>query len=190
MPLHRDDILDSAVEVLKEYGLGDLSMRRLARQLGVQPGALYWHFPDKQALLTAIAQVVIDSTDESMPDGRWDAQLAELARRLRRALLAYRDGAELIASVSAMRRLSRPREQFIGVLVSAGMATPDANDGADALLHYVIGHTLDEQSHAQLSDYGVVKTVDDDPERRFEFGLRAMIDGLATRTTPRRDDNP
>lgn len=178
MPLRRHDVLDSAVELLKEYGLGDLSMRRLARQLGVQPGALYWHFPDKQALLAAIAEVVIDATGGSLPDGAWDTQLADIARRLRGALLAYRDGAELVASVTAMRRLSRPREQFIGVLASAGMEPADAADAADALLHYVIGHTLDEQSHAQLADYGVVESADDDPVRRFEFGLRAILVGV------------
>lgn len=189
MALRRDDVLDAAVELLKEYGLGDLSMRRLARELGVQPGALYWHFPDKQALLTAIAQVVIDAADESVPAGPWQAHLAELARRLRRALLAYRDGAELIASVSAMRRLSRPRAQFVAVLASSGASTPDAYDGADALLHYVIGHTLDEQAHAQLSDYGVVEPADDAPERRFEFGLRALLDGLANRAAQTRDDD-
>ena len=33
------------------YGIADLTMRRLARELDVTPGALYWHFANKQQLL-------------------------------------------------------------------------------------------------------------------------------------------
>ena len=182
MPLSRDDILDAAVEVLQEYGLGDLSMRRLARQLGVQPGALYWHFPDKQALLTAIAQIVIHANDDVPYNGVWDDGVRVLARRLRTSLLAYRDGAELIASVAAMRRLTRPREQLVALLDGAGLTQDDASDAADAVLHYVIGHTLDEQSHAQLAGYGVVEARADDPVRRFELGLSLLVDGLCARS--------
>jgi AcrR family transcriptional regulator len=43
MSLTRRQIVDAAMDILRNYGLGDLSMRRLARDLGVQPGALYWH---------------------------------------------------------------------------------------------------------------------------------------------------
>ena len=39
--LSRDKILHTAYEVLATYGLADLSMRRLASELQVAPGALY-----------------------------------------------------------------------------------------------------------------------------------------------------
>ncbi|MDQ6741232.1 MAG: TetR family transcriptional regulator, partial [Actinomycetota bacterium] len=42
MSLSRQQIIDTALKILRDYGLADLSMRRLARDLGVQPGALYW----------------------------------------------------------------------------------------------------------------------------------------------------
>ena len=51
--LRRGDVLDGAMAILDEYGLADLTMRRLATSLGVQPGALYWHFPTKEDLLLA-----------------------------------------------------------------------------------------------------------------------------------------
>lgn len=51
MQLRRGDVLDGAMAILDEFGLADLTMRRLATSLGVQPGALYWHFPNKQTLL-------------------------------------------------------------------------------------------------------------------------------------------
>ncbi|RAE29375.1 TetR family transcriptional regulator, partial [Burkholderia multivorans] len=42
MPLSAESITTTALDVLSRYGLGDLSMRRLARELDVQPSARYW----------------------------------------------------------------------------------------------------------------------------------------------------
>ena len=53
-------MLTQAVATLDRYGFADLSMRRLAASLGVQPGALYWHFANKQTLLLAVAEVILD----------------------------------------------------------------------------------------------------------------------------------
>ena len=56
---HRGDVVERALHVLDRYGLADLTMRRLATELGVQPSALYHHFPNKQALLAAVADEVL-----------------------------------------------------------------------------------------------------------------------------------
>lgn len=40
---------------LKTTAVADLSLRQLARDVGVSATAVYRHFPDKQALLTALA---------------------------------------------------------------------------------------------------------------------------------------
>ncbi|MBD4209720.1 TetR family transcriptional regulator, partial [Xanthomonas citri pv. citri] len=49
--LTAQDVVDAAVGILQDFGMGDLSMRRVAAVLGVQASALYWHVPDKQSLL-------------------------------------------------------------------------------------------------------------------------------------------
>src|SRR3954469_7069845 len=70
--LTRQKIEDAAMEILRSYGLADLSMRRLARDLGVQPGALYWHVKNKQELLGVRAGQFLAAVPE--PDaGRPDA---------------------------------------------------------------------------------------------------------------------
>ena len=48
-----------ALQLLDEYGLPDLTMRNLATALGIQPSALYWHFPNKQALLAAVSAKIL-----------------------------------------------------------------------------------------------------------------------------------
>ena len=56
MRYRRGDIVERAVLVLDQFGLADLSMRRLAAELGLQPSALYHHVASKQELLAAALQ--------------------------------------------------------------------------------------------------------------------------------------
>ena len=95
MPLSRDEVLEGALALLDEVGLDALTMRRLAESLGVQAGAIYWHFTDKQALLDAMIDAMLAGLLEPPLTGAWDAQLAELSRRLAAAMLRRRDGARL-----------------------------------------------------------------------------------------------
>jgi AcrR family transcriptional regulator len=51
----RDELLQRAEQTLRESGAEQLSLRRLARDAGVSHSAPSRHFPDKQALLDALA---------------------------------------------------------------------------------------------------------------------------------------
>lgn len=51
----RAELLDTAVEQLRESGTDDLSLRALARAIGVSQTAPYRHFSDKSELLAAMA---------------------------------------------------------------------------------------------------------------------------------------
>ncbi|WP_068163165.1 TetR/AcrR family transcriptional regulator C-terminal domain-containing protein [Rhodococcus phenolicus] len=201
MQLRRGDVLDGAMAVLDEYGLGDLTMRKLAGSLGVQPGALYWHFPNKQTLLGAMADRILDGVDAPPTTGAWDEALAELAHRFRAALLAHRDGAELVASSYASRlTTSRARDGFVATAQHAGLSRAHAELAGFALLHYVLGHTVDEQSRLQLAEFGALTRspvspdvttetpgtsdddlLDGDPAVRFDFGLDLFVDGIRRR---------
>lgn len=57
-PLERDEIVTRAQQIVRDEGLDALSMRRLSKDLGVTPTALYYHIPDKPTLLHAIIQRV------------------------------------------------------------------------------------------------------------------------------------
>jgi AcrR family transcriptional regulator len=52
----RSALLDAAERTVRERGVGELSLRELARDVGVSHGAPRRHFPDRQALLDALAQ--------------------------------------------------------------------------------------------------------------------------------------
>ncbi|MFI8565022.1 TetR/AcrR family transcriptional regulator C-terminal domain-containing protein [Rhodococcus sp. NPDC078407] len=185
MQLHRQDVLDGAVAILDEYGLADLTMRRLATSLHVQPGALYWHFPNKQTLLGAIADHLLATADAPPTDAPWDEQIEQIAHRLRDALLSRRDGAELVAATYASRLTTNHiRERIAAVCIRAGLARRDAELTADTLLYYVLGQTVDEQARIQMDSAGALTPEaspiydSPDPTSRFDFGLRLFLDGV------------
>jgi AcrR family transcriptional regulator len=64
----RATLLDAAERSLRRYGADQLSLRELAREAGVSHAAPRRHFPDRQALLDALAEAGF---------ARLDAQLRE-----------------------------------------------------------------------------------------------------------------
>nr|WP_296773282.1 TetR/AcrR family transcriptional regulator C-terminal domain-containing protein [Rhodococcus sp. (in: high G+C Gram-positive bacteria)] len=188
MQLRRADVLEGAISILDEYGLADLTMRRLATSLHVQPGALYWHFKDKQTLLGAVADTVLRDIDSPPQALDWHEQIDELAHRLRNALLSHRDAAELIASTYASRLVTnRIRERVAAVCIRAGLSRAEAELSADTLLYYILGRTVDEQARLQMDSAGALTDEasplfeQPDPTSRFDFGLELFVDGIRQR---------
>lgn len=50
----RGDLLDEVLEAVSRLGLGGLSLRPLAREVGVSPRTLLYHFDSREGLLDAI----------------------------------------------------------------------------------------------------------------------------------------
>jgi AcrR family transcriptional regulator len=51
----REELITACLALIESEGIGAVSLRRVARQAGVSPGAPYHHFADRAALLNAIA---------------------------------------------------------------------------------------------------------------------------------------
>lgn len=62
----RAGLLDSAADYVIEHGLADLSLRPMARELGVTPTTLVHHFGNKDQLLEAIIQRVRERILEAL----------------------------------------------------------------------------------------------------------------------------
>lgn len=56
----RTALIDAGLSALETTALEDLSLRQLAREVGVSATAVYRHFPDKQALLRALAETGLE----------------------------------------------------------------------------------------------------------------------------------
>lgn len=191
MRYHRDDIVRRAVRVLDDYGLASLTMRRLGSELGLQPSAIYHHFPNKQTLLAAVADEILARGQRTRTNDAWDARLVEACHELRDAMLAYRDGADLVATIYAFGLgAQRPAREFEDILGTAGFPEPLIGVGARTLLHFVFGHTFEEQAALQAESAGAIPSTDDPstaPHRTtdFDLGLTLVLNGItATRDQP------
>jgi AcrR family transcriptional regulator len=80
----RERIVDRAVELFNERGTEAVGMRELARELGLSPGNLTYHFPRKEDLLIAIAARLSAANSADLGDPDEVASLGELFARYRR----------------------------------------------------------------------------------------------------------
>lgn len=150
MALDKGQILRAAMAVLDEQGLDGLTMRRLGARLGVQAPTLYWHFRDKAALVNELADVLIaDEVADLVPpsdDESWQEWLAAVGERMRRAMLAHRDGARLISSAHLSQGMADVEELAMRSLVERGVTLFEARLTVLAVLMFTIGFVLEEQS--------------------------------------------
>ncbi|GAA3582824.1 TetR/AcrR family transcriptional regulator C-terminal domain-containing protein [Klugiella xanthotipulae] len=178
-----EDVVKTAIGILDEYGLPDLSMRRLATALGVQPSALYWHFESKQALLAAMATEIV-ARGHRRPlggDAAWDVATLAAANELRDSLLAYRDGAELVATAYAFGLGGHEaRERLAAAIAGGGFDPVFSVAAAAAILHFVFGYVSSEQQHMQASSLGAAGLAAASPGS-FDIGLSLIVDGIRQR---------
>lgn len=191
------DVVDTALDLLDRAGLPSLSMRRIAQELGLQPSALYWHFADKQSLLAALSRRILLPAAEASPghDGprdeagppssiRWEDAVRTAATHLRDALVAHRDGAELVSSSLALGLVELPlADSLHAPLGDAGASARTVAVVAQTLGHFVIGHTFHEQQRVTAREVGIesAPAVDDEgaPGDSFAAGVDLLVAGTA-----------
>ena len=186
----RDDVVVAALRILDEYGLPDLTMRRLGATLDVQPSALYWHFANKQTLLASLADRIVERAKPVHPtDDDWKVATRSEAYALRDALLAFRDGAEVVSSTLALGLgAGLPLNLLSNSLERGGFDHRTSEIAAAALLHFILGHVSHEQQRIQADSLGVVAEAvstnsphcDVTPQglEAFEFGITLLLTGL------------
>ncbi len=59
-------VAEGALALADSEGLGGVTIRRLAKELGVTPMALYWHFRSKDELLEGVAARIFEEIDLSV----------------------------------------------------------------------------------------------------------------------------
>jgi AcrR family transcriptional regulator len=150
LTLDRQRIVAEAVALLDAEGLDGVTTRKLAARLGVQSPTLYWHLPNKAALVTAIAEAILDQQFGDMsppePDERWQDWLIGLAERLRRALLAHPDGARIISASQLSLKMAAISELAMSTLVSRGIPLRQARVIVLTVERFTVGHVLEEQA--------------------------------------------
>ena len=178
----RTDVLRAARDILREHSLADLSMRRLATELGVRPNALYWHFPNKQTLLAALADDILGAVTIPATDLAWDERLHLLATGMRAALLEVPDSADVVSSSWASGLSTKAiAADIVAAGHAGGLSLRDAEAVSVAICQLVIGLTIEEQTRAQMERLGVIEPSGRDFTGEFVDGLTIILDGARTR---------
>ena len=79
----REQVVDAAIRIADAEGLGAVTMRRIAGEIGAGAMSLYTYVPDKDRLV----DLMVDRVGGEMPPGAGD--LLDLARAQRRMMLAH-----------------------------------------------------------------------------------------------------
>jgi AcrR family transcriptional regulator len=129
-PLSRERVLAAAIAVADTQGIQALTMRRLASDLDVEAMSLYYHLPDKEALLDGIVDTVIaeinaavDRLDTNGGDKDWRTQLRQRFLAARRVMLRHPWAPGLLGSRRTIPAgVYAYYDGILGTLVGAGFS--------------------------------------------------------------------
>ena len=84
-----EGIVEAALRIADAEGIGGMSMRRVADELGAGAMTLYRYFPGKAELLDVMLDTVYGELPRREVDGDWRAKLDEVARENRELYLRH-----------------------------------------------------------------------------------------------------
>lgn len=160
-------ILQTAIEIFETEGWDGLSMRTLAKRLGLTVSSLYRYYPEKDSLEQAMAEVAarelrILLENLSLPEA---ASVYRTFANSRPALFS------LLFKPNCPRQ-GEPFKELWNIflrVVSTVTETPDDTDAAVAVWSFLHGFAVLEQS-GQFGPSG--------PKEGFERGVAALLKGL------------
>src|SRR5690554_2019170 len=97
MAITKEAIIKASLNILNRDGIGNLSMRTLAKELNIKAASLYWHIKNKQDLYDLIAEHI--NQEIFLPETIDDPKeaLTTLALEFRNILLKNKDAVEIFA---------------------------------------------------------------------------------------------
>jgi AcrR family transcriptional regulator len=204
LPLNRERVLRAAVGLADRGGVESLSMRKLAKDLGVEAMSLYNHIANKEDMLDGMVDIVFGEIDFPVAD--WRAGMRQRAISTREALSRHRWAVGLMESRSNPGPEGlRVRNAVLECLRKAGFSLELTVLAYSAQDSYIYGFALQEKTigfetegsaaaaqrsvqgyEAVLTQYpylaevvaGHVAKVGYDFDEAFVFGLDLILDGL------------
>jgi AcrR family transcriptional regulator len=207
IPLSRDRILRTAVELADEGGIEAATMRRIAEELDVVPMALYRHVANKDELLDGMIDVVVGEVDPPDPSLEWKPAVRARILSARRALLRHPWASRVMESkTSPTPTVLAYMDSMIGMFRDGGFSMDLVHHVMHTMGSRAFGFTqelfndsadVDPAEEAEMwtalagtypSIYELFLTVNHDDESvvgpgcddqfEFEFALDLLLDGI------------
>lgn len=179
--LTRDDVVEAGLRLTRRSGFSDLSMRKLAAELGSPSMNVYYYVRDKGQLLDLVGDAVLGEVALPSSELPWEHRLTLLFERGREVLLRYPGVAQhLLRRVEGLPNEIRLYRAVDEILATGGFDRT-VRDRAQRLLAYLLfGAVTSELATAEAADDPSTLTFVDD-EEVFRFGLGLLLDGLRGR---------
>lgn len=149
-PLTRGRILEAALRIVDEEGLGALSMRRLAAELGVNPMSIYHHLPGKGAVVSGLVGVVFSRMRMPPSEGLpWQGRVRAYAHAYREVVRSHPNlTLQIVSDAAAVSEaVLVGSEPLYEALEQAGLPPAKIVRAADSLVDFVHGFALGEASN-------------------------------------------
>jgi AcrR family transcriptional regulator len=204
--LSRERVLRGAVVVADAGGVGSLTIRSLAQELGVKPMSVYHYVANKDEILDGIVDIVFGEIELPVIGGDWRTEMRRRASSAREALRRHPWAIGLLESrTNPGPATLRHHDTVLGALRAAGFSVETTAHAYALIDSYVYGFALQEASlpfdgpdsaadlagpameHFSTGEYPHLVAMSAefflrpgyDFGNEFEFGLDVILDGLA-----------
>ena len=207
VPLSRDRVLAGAITVADAGGIGALTIRTLAQELGVKPMSVYHYVANKDEIIDGIVDLVYAEIDLPVPGGDWRTEMRRRANSARRVLANHPWATPLLQSrlnpgpgdAATPQRLHRhpagggllggtdrprlrPDRQLRLRVRPVGERAAHPRPGQRRRHRRVDdGQFFDAEAYPALLEFTMehIMRPDYDFGEEFEYGLDLILDGLA-----------
>ncbi len=143
--LSRDRVLRAAMAVADAGGIGSLTIRSLAAELGVKPMSVYHHVANKDEILDGIVDLVFSEIELPSPGVDWRAEMRRRGVSVRAVLRVHPWAIPLLQSrTNPGPATLRHHNAVIGVLRAAGFSLDMVAHAYALMDSYAFGFALSE----------------------------------------------
>lgn len=162
VPLSKEKVLRAAVRLADRGGLESLTMRNLARDLGVEAMSLYYHVANKEALLDGVVDVILSEIEDAVGgldvdparDG-WKITMRTRILAAREVLLRHPWAPGVIESRTTISPVTmRYFDATLGLFRAGGFSYDVAHHALHALGSRVLGFTQELFNPDDVDDGG------------------------------------
>ena len=200
--MSRERVLRAAIDFADAHGIDSLSMRKLARELGVEAMTLYYYVANKNDLLEGMADLVAAEIELPSGDVDWREATRTRATSAHAVLVRHHWASPVWMRVLIGPARMRYMDSALGVYRRAGLSPASTELAFHAVENHIVGYALQEVSFPLEADdlaeaarafmeklpadeypYLVEHieqhlTHEEIESGSFEFGLEQLLDGI------------
>ncbi|MGG5260318.1 TetR/AcrR family transcriptional regulator [Phycicoccus avicenniae] len=189
--LGREEIIEEAISMIDDHGLGALTMRSLGGRLGVEAMALYRYVNGREDLLegvvdTLVDRIAVDPGRVLEPADGWQAFLQWMAHSVRAVATAHPAVFPLVATRHPAAPWLRPPlrslrvvDQFLEGLTRRGFTDAQAVETYRIFTSFLLGHLL-----LEVSTLGATTSPVEEPLDEGGADIRPPGDGPSVEDYP------